>query len=106
MIRLKAPAKVNFYLEITGKRPNGYYTLSTVFQTISLGDELTFAPGVPLTLTCSNPSLPTDGRNLVMRAAQLLKKELKEPRGAKIHLVKNVPMGAGLGGGSADAAIT
>jgi len=106
MIRLTAPAKVNFYLEITGKRPDGYHTLSTVFQTISLGDELTFLPARAVSLSCSDPSLPVDGRNLVMRAALLLKGFLKEKRGAEIHLKKIVPMGAGLGGGSADAAAT
>ena len=104
MIRVTAPAKVNFFLEITGKRSDGYHTLSTVFQTISLGDELTFQPAAELTLTCSDPALPTDERNLVMKAALCLRQALKEPQGAKIHLEKKVPMGAGLGGGSSDAA--
>jgi 4-diphosphocytidyl-2-C-methyl-D-erythritol kinase len=104
MIRVTAPAKVNLFLEITGKRPDGYHTLSTIFQTISLGDELTFAPAAELALTCSDPSLPVDERNLVMKAAIRLREALKETRGAKIHLGKKVPMGAGLGGGSADAA--
>jgi len=104
MIRVTAPAKINFFLEITGKRPDGYHTLSTVFQTISLGDELTFSPAKDLSLTCSDPRLPTDEKNLVMRAAMRLRETLKETRGAQIHLEKKVPMGAGLGGGSSDAA--
>lgn len=104
MIRLRAPAKVNLFLEITGKRRDGYHTLSTVFQTISLADELTLAPAKTLTLTCSNPSLPTDESNLVMKAALRLQNALGETRGARIHLKKVVPMGAGLGGGSSDAA--
>ncbi len=55
MIRVTAHAKINFFLEITGKRPDGYHTLSTVFQTISLGDELTFSAAEDLSLTCSDP---------------------------------------------------
>lgn len=106
MIRLTAHAKVNLFLEITGRRPDGYHTLSTAFQTISLGDELVFAPAAHLSLTCSDSSLPVDEQNLVMRAALRLREALKEERGAKIRLDKKVPMGAGLGGGSADAAAT
>jgi 4-diphosphocytidyl-2-C-methyl-D-erythritol kinase len=104
MIRVTAPAKINFFLEITGKRPDGYHLLSTVFQTISLGDELEFSAADELSLTCSDPSLPVDQRNLVMKAAFRLQEVLREPRGAKIHLNKKVPTGAGLGGGSSDAA--
>jgi 4-diphosphocytidyl-2-C-methyl-D-erythritol kinase len=104
MIRITAPAKINFFLEITGKRPDGYHTLSIVFQTISLGDELTIDPAKDLSLTCSDATLPTDDRNLVMKAALRLRETLKEVQGAKIHLKKIVPMGAGLGGGSSDAA--
>ncbi len=104
MIRVTAHAKINFFLEITGKRPDGYHTLSTLFQTISLGDELTFSAADDLSLTCSDPSLPIDSTNLVMKAAFRLQEALREPRGAQIHLEKKVPMGAGLGGGSSDAA--
>jgi 4-diphosphocytidyl-2-C-methyl-D-erythritol kinase len=106
MIRLAAPAKVNLYLEITGKRSDGYHTLSTVFQTISLADELTFSPSDSLSLSCSDSALPVDERNIVTRAARRLQVSLKENRGAKIYLKKVVPMGAGLGGGSSDAATT
>jgi len=106
VLQLKAFCKINWFLEITGKRPDGYHTLSTIFQTISLGDRLTFKPADDLTLTCSDSSLPTDERNLVMKAAMRLREALNEKRGAAIHLEKIVPMGAGLGGGSADAAAT
>ncbi|MFA5975770.1 MAG: 4-(cytidine 5'-diphospho)-2-C-methyl-D-erythritol kinase [Elusimicrobiota bacterium] len=106
MIRLAAPAKVNFFLEITGKRPDGYHTLSTLFQTISLTDELTFASADELFLRCSDTSLQVNANNLVMRAAVGLRALLKERRGARIHLTKRVPTGAGLGGGSSDAATT
>ena len=104
MLRVSAHAKINFYLEITGKRSDGYHTLSIVFQTISLSDTLTFRPADRLSLTCSDSALPTDESNLVMRAAVRIQKELKERRGARIHLKKVIPMGAGLGGGSSDAA--
>ncbi len=103
-MNVKAYCKVNLFLEITGKLPNGYHTLETVFQTVSLGDTLTFRPAKELTMTCSDPTLPTDERNLVMRAAVRLREALHERRGARIHLKKIVPMGAGLGGGSSDAA--
>src|SRR5206468_3354736 len=73
-------------------------------QSISLGDDLSFEPAKELSLTCSDPQLPTDERNLVMKAAVRLRDALKESRGARIHLDKKVPMGAGLGGGSSDAA--
>jgi len=104
MIRLTAYAKINWFLEITGKLPNGYHTLDTIFQTISLGDRLTFKAGADLRLSCSDPMLPVDERNLAMKAAIRLREALKEKRGAVIHLEKLTPMGAGLGGGSADAA--
>src|SRR6267142_793098 len=101
--RVKAFAKINLFLEITSRRADGYHILSTVFQTISLADELTLRPSATVRLTCSNPALPTDERNLVFRAARELQKRLGEPKGVHIHLQKNVPMGAGLGGGSSDA---
>jgi 4-diphosphocytidyl-2-C-methyl-D-erythritol kinase len=104
VIRLTAHAKINWFLEITGKLSNGYHTLDTVFQTISLGDTLSFKPANELTLTCTDPTLPVDERNLAMKAALRLQTLLKEKRGAAIHLEKISPMGAGLGGGSADAA--
>ena len=104
MIRVKAPAKVNLFLEITGRRRDGYHTLSTLFQTISLADELTFSTANELSLRCSDASLPTDERNLVMRAAVRLRDYLGERRGALMNLRKEVPVGAGLGGGSSDAA--
>jgi 4-diphosphocytidyl-2-C-methyl-D-erythritol kinase len=101
--RISAPSKVNLFLEITGKRPDGYHTLSTIFQTISLADELTFSDSDTLHLSCSDTSLPTDERNLVYKAAALLQ-DKNHGRGVRMHLKKNVPMGAGLGGGSSDAA--
>jgi 4-diphosphocytidyl-2-C-methyl-D-erythritol kinase len=102
-LRVLASAKINLFLEITGKRVDGYHTLSTLFQTISLADELSFRSAKALQLSCSNRTLPTDDRNLVMRAALRLQTQLREKQGAAIYLKKTVPMGAGLGGGSGDA---
>jgi len=103
-LRIKAFAKVNLFLEIVDRRSDGYHLLSTVFQTISLADELTLRPAETLELSCSDPALPTDETNLAMRAAVWLKAGLGEKKGAAIHLDKKTPMGAGLGGGSSDAA--
>jgi 4-diphosphocytidyl-2-C-methyl-D-erythritol kinase len=98
---MKSYAKINWSLRITGKRADGFHDLETVFQTISLHDELTFRDADALSLTCDDPSIPIDDTNLVVRAAQLL--------GAPplaIELRKRVPAGGGLGGGSSNAAAT
>ncbi len=108
----KAPAKINIYLKITGRRPDGYHTLVTFMQKVSLFDELTFercSGGVHL--ACSQAGLPTDKDNLVYRAAELFFRtmgwRLAEPeRGVAITLNKTIPIAAGLGGGSSDAAAT
>ena len=94
-----APAKINLSLEVVGRRPDGYHDVVTVFQTVDLADELTFEPADELSLLCDDPALATDD-NLVLRAARALVPD----RGARIRLVKRIPIAAGLGGGSADAA--
>lgn len=100
--------KVNLLLNILGKRPDGFHELETVMQPIPLQDELRFErrsePGI--VLTCSHPELPTDSRNLVYRAAELFLKTTGISEGARIHLEKRIPLAAGLGGGSANAAGT
>lgn len=104
-LTLYAPAKINWFLEVTGKRPDGYHELVTVMQAISLFDRLDFeetsTPGI--TLSC-NIDLGPPEKNLVVRAAEVLRRAHAPERGAKIHLEKHVPHGAGLGGGSSDAA--
>lgn len=95
---LTAHAKINWALRVIGKRADGYHDIETLLQTISLHDELTFEPADTLSMTCSDPSIPTDDTNLVMRAAKIVF------RGARIHLEKRIPAGGGLGGGSSDAA--
>ena len=106
-IRILAPAKLNLYLEVLGKRPDGYHEIETVMQTITLCDELTFSPtDGPIDLTCDHPVLSADSDNLVLRAAELLKKSTASQTGVHMNLVKRIPIGAGLGGGSSDAAST
>lgn len=94
-------AKINWALRITGRRPDGFHDLETVFQTISLHDELIFRLGDALSLTCDDPTIPVDETNLVMRAARAV----GAPPVA-IELRKRIPAGGGLGGGSSNAATT
>jgi 4-diphosphocytidyl-2-C-methyl-D-erythritol kinase len=98
---MKSHAKINWSLRITGKRTDGFHDLETVFQTISLHDELTFRESDSLSLTCDDPTIPIDDTNLVMRAARLVGAPL-----IAIDLRKRIPAGGGLGGGSSNAATT
>jgi len=103
----KSPCKVNLLLNILGRRADGFHELETVMHPVSLFDELNFVRVTRgLHLTCSDPALPTDGGNLVHRAAQafLHKTEIRD--GVRIHLEKKIPLAAGLGGGSGNAATT
>ena len=107
VIRLDAPAKLNFYLRILGRRPDGYHEIETLFERIDLCDRLTFEPlKHGLRLTCTDPSLPCGEENLVIKAAGLLRQASGSAKGARIHLTKRIPIAAGLGGGSSDAAAT
>lgn len=107
-LALQAPAKVNLFLEVLGKRPDGYHDLETLLVAVDLVDTLEFWPDESgaLTLTCDAPGLTTGPDNLVLRAADRLKRHANYPGGAAIHLAKRIPMQAGLGGGSSDAAAT
>ena len=108
----KAPAKINLYLKITGRRPDGYHDLVTLMQKVSLFDELVFERcSGGIYLACSQAGLPTDKGNLVYSAAELFFRtvgwRIKESeRGVAITLNKIIPVAAGLGGGSSDAAAT
>ncbi len=119
---ITAPAKINLFLDITGRRPDGYHTITGVMQAISLCDTVTVEVTEPtgmylcslsshtvgaesITLTCTNPDLPTDSRNLAWRAAE--KFFAATGRGCKnllIHIEKRIPAAAGMAGGSTDAA--
>src|SRR3989338_4027724 len=102
MIHRRAPAKLNLYLRVLGKRPDGYHEIETLFERIDLADELTFEPAHDLALTCDDPTLSCGEENLILKAAR----GLQQGRGARIHLTKRIPIAAGLGGGSSDAAAT
>lgn len=102
-----SPCKVNLLLNILGKRPDGFHDLETVFHPVNLCDQLSVArSGAGIQLTCSNPALPTDASNLVHRAAAKFLEAAKITDGVRIHLEKRIPMAAGLGGGSGNAAVT
>jgi len=103
----KSPCKVNLLLNILGKRPDGFHELETVFHPVKFHDRLTFErAGNSLQLTCSDPTLPTDASNLVHRAATKFRETAAIHAGVRIHLEKHIPMAAGLGGGSGNAATT
>lgn len=106
MLRRHAPAKVNLGLSVHARRTDGYHEISTIFAKISLADTLCFAEAATgITLTCDHPEVPTDHHNLIHRAAALLQ-PLAPHRGIRVHLHKRIPVAAGLGGGSSDAAAT
>lgn len=98
-------AKINWLLRILGKRDDGFHELFTIFQTVSLFDEITFAPGDEIELTCNLENLPCDETNLIYKAAVRLRNEFAVDSGARIHLEKRIPAPGGLGGGSSNAAI-
>ena len=108
-MRVLAPAKINLHLRVGPRREDGFHSLLSWFVTVGLFDTLTFeaaAPGAPTSMTCDMPGLPCDERNLVMRVATALASEIKSAAPQRINLAKQIPSGAGLGGGSADAART
>lgn len=101
------PAKINLSLAITGRREDGFHELETLVLPLpGLSDELTLEPAETFSLHCNSPGVPTDDRNLVTRAVRLFEKETGLPCPYRITLRKHIPHGAGLGGGSADAAHT
>lgn len=101
---VRASAKVNLCLEIRGRRADGYHELATVFQALDLYDDLHFAPSSSLSLTVDGDAPKTE-ENLVLRAAHALRRFAPDS-GAAVQLCKRIPSGAGLGGGSSDAAAT
>lgn len=105
---VRAPAKVNLYLEVLRKRPDGYHDIATLMLAVSLYDTLEFReePAGAVTLACDHPGLSTGPDNLVSRAAALLRRRFPDAPGARIRLRKKIPMAAGLAGGSTDAAAT
>jgi len=107
-VEILAPAKLNLYLEILGRRLDGYHDLESLMVTVDLFDSLTFAddPSGRLTFRADDPTLPTGAENLVIKAAEGLRGMTGCRRGASIDLRKVIPAQAGLAGGSSDAAAT
>ena len=112
-MQINAHAKINLGLDITGRRSDGYHDLKTIMQTIDLHDVITIHANPEVNgsdeegnilVTCSDSSLPVDERNLAFRAAKLLFSEFSITDSLEIDIIKNIPVAAGLGGGSADAA--
>ncbi len=108
-MQLFAPAKINLSFKILRRRKDGFHEIDTLMAPLSLCDELTIEPnesGSDLVFSSDDPSLPTGEENLVVRAARAFFAEIKKEPRARIELRKKIPHGAGLGGGSSDAAST
>ena len=104
---LKAPAKLNLLLRITGKRADGFHELVTLFHpVVRIADEIRFdlnAPAPGITMTCSHPDVPSDSSNLIVKAASAFAQKMGLSPAWHLELVKNIPTAAGMGGGSSDA---
>jgi 4-diphosphocytidyl-2-C-methyl-D-erythritol kinase len=102
-ISIFAPAKLNLFLAVTGRRPDGFHDLVSVVAHLDFGDTLRAEPAGTFSLRCSDPEVPVDETNLVLRAARAFATAASWSGGATFFLEKRIPMGAGLGGGSSDA---
>jgi 4-diphosphocytidyl-2-C-methyl-D-erythritol kinase len=109
-MKINAPAKINLFLQVLGRREDGYHELRTLMCCVGLHDTLHLRMGTPRnTLTCSDPRIPCDENNLALKAVMLFNRTLAAetaipPLNVSIELIKRIPAGAGLGGGSSDAA--
>ena len=102
-----SPAKINLSLRVLSKRPDGFHEIDTLMTKLpGLADDVVITPADAFSFTCSDPSLPTDNENLVVKAVETLAKKSGEELPFQIHLEKHIPVGAGLGGGSSNAATT
>jgi 4-diphosphocytidyl-2-C-methyl-D-erythritol kinase len=106
-LTIKSPAKINLFLDVLKKRDDGYHQIRTLMQAVDLCDQLTLQKTEKgIGISCDHPACPSDDRNLAFKAAVLLLKEEKIKGGVKIRIEKRVPVSAGLGGGSSNAAAT
>lgn len=106
MIEVLSPAKLNLTFKVVRKRPDGYHDIASLFQAIDLFDRLCFSWSPSDQVTCTNPSIPTDSSNLVCKALSLFRSRFPISKGVNIHIEKHIPIQAGLGGGSSNAAMT
>lgn len=104
MLKLISPAKINPFLRIIRKREDGFHELASLFQAVDLVDILSFSHSSEDLFTCSNPNLPVDGSNLVVKSVNLFRSRSGIHIPLHIHLEKHIPVEAGLGGGSSNAA--
>jgi 4-diphosphocytidyl-2-C-methyl-D-erythritol kinase len=104
MITLYAPAKLNLYLDVLDRRNDGYHDIVTILQTININDIIQLEEANEITIKSSGFDVPEDNSNLACKAAYILQRYIGEKKGVKIYLQKYIPVGAGLGGGSSDAA--
>ncbi|MBQ3528515.1 MAG: 4-(cytidine 5'-diphospho)-2-C-methyl-D-erythritol kinase [Clostridia bacterium] len=107
-VTVKAPAKINLYLDVVSKRVDGYHDIKSIMHTVSLADIVTVekAPENIITLTSNFPHVPTDDKNIAYKAAKVFFEKANIKDGAKIHIEKHIPVSSGLAGGSTDAAAT
>lgn len=103
-VEIKAPAKINIGLNIVSKRADGYHNIETIFYPISLFDNILFEKADSDSFSCNNTSLGKERNNLIIKAKEVLEEEFRTKFPLKIVLEKNIPIGAGMGGGSSDAA--
>ncbi|MGI5824277.1 MAG: 4-(cytidine 5'-diphospho)-2-C-methyl-D-erythritol kinase [Bacillota bacterium] len=101
---LQAPAKINLALDVVGKKDNGYHLLEMIMQTISLYDEVRVSPAKKTTIKCSNPQVPAGENNICIKAWRLMQQQFNLPGGIEITIKKNIPIAAGLAGGSTNGA--
>ena len=106
LLRLRAPAKINLWLRVLGRRPDGFHAVETRMCPVSIFDEITVTKrdDGTVSLTCSDASVPVDETNLALRALRAFESATGRKTSCDIHLEKHIPHGAGLGGGSSDAA--
>lgn len=104
LLMIRAYAKINLGLLVLERRPDGYHNIETVFHRVNLYDEIALSPAPEIIVESASEEIPRDGRNICFKAAELLQKELDVRDGVRITIHKNIPVGAGLGGGSSDAA--
>ena len=105
-MKILSPAKINLFLHVRGKRPDGYHELFSLMCRITLFDEISleFSEGNRVEIFCAHPKVPANSKNLASRAVNLFQRELGSEQSVRIHLKKNIPPAAGLGGGSSNAA--
>ncbi|MGL4348714.1 MAG: 4-(cytidine 5'-diphospho)-2-C-methyl-D-erythritol kinase [Chlamydiales bacterium] len=107
MLTFFSPAKINFFLHVIGKRPDGYHDIVSLLHTVSFGDYITFTPSQTDQFTVEgNKKIPIDNSNLIIQARELFRSKTSWTEPLHIHLQKNIPIGSGLGGGSSNAATT